>query len=57
MTKKRSSILEKSIKDAGINKPAVVTPSAESRRNPNNRYDALASVGTISVENNDNLDT
>ena len=57
MTRKRSTILEKCIKDAGINEPAIVTTSVESRRNPNNRFNALTSVGTISVENDEYLDT
>ena len=47
----------KLIKDVGINKPAKVPPSSETRRIPNNRFDALASKGTVSVESDKDLDT
>ena len=57
MTKKRSTILTKLIEDAGINKPAVVTPSSEMTRDPSNRFDALTSAGTVSEEKDKDLDT
>ena len=54
---KRSRIITKSIKGASIDKPAVVTPSLETTREQKKGVDTLASAGTVTKENNKDLET
>ena len=35
----------------------IVTPSSETTREQNNRYDTLASAGTVTMENNKDFET
>ena len=54
---KRSRILTKSIKGASIDEPEVVTPSSETTREQNNRFDTLPSAGTVTMENDKDFET